>query len=105
MALLTLGAGWAESAPSAPMDVPVTRTLVLRPSQGPELRINFDYSLRKALPPFDNEPALPGKMTTRLLIPTVPATPLLRNSTDDELYVTFSISRTNPWPTRRYPRP
>ena len=93
VALLILGTGWAESARSTQADVSVTRTIVLRPSRGPELRIDFDYSFRNTLPPFENEPALTGKRTTRILIPTVPPTPLLRNITDDELYLEIDHTR------------
>ena len=75
------------------MDAPVTQTVVLRPARSRELRINFDYNFRNALPSFENEPALKGKMTSRALIPTVPPTPLLRNITDNELYLKVDHDR------------
>jgi hypothetical protein len=84
IALLVLG---NERAWSAQGDTPVTQTVVLRPTKGPGLRIDFNYNLSNALPPFENEPALLGKKTARGLIPTVPPTPILRNITDNELYV------------------
>jgi hypothetical protein len=85
--LLVLGLGGAGSAWSAQTDTPVTQTVVLHPTHAAYLRIDFDYNSGKALPPFENEPALLGKKTARGLIPTVPPTPILRNITDNALYV------------------
>ena len=85
--LLVLGLGWAGPAWSAQAEVPATQTVVLRPMRVAYLRINFDYNFKNALPPFENEPALTGKETARGLIPTVPPTPILRNITDNQLYV------------------
>jgi hypothetical protein len=80
ISLLVLG---NERASSAQAVASVTRTVVLRPRKGPELRIDFNYSFGNALPPFENEPALTGKVTARGLVPTVPPTPILRNITDE----------------------
>jgi hypothetical protein len=91
--LLVLGMGWAGTAWSAQTDAPVTQTVVLRPARSRELRINFDYNFRNVLPPFENEPALSDKRMARGLIPTVPPTPLLRNITDNELYLKVDHDR------------
>ena len=85
--LLVLGLGWAGAAWPAQADAPETQTVVLHPTRVAYLRIDFDYNFKNALPPFANEPALTGKKTARGLIPTVPPTPILRNITDNELYV------------------
>jgi hypothetical protein len=87
MGLLVLGLGWAERAWPGQAQAPAARTIVLHPTKGPALRIDFDYNFRNALPPFENEPALTGKQTARGLIPTGPPTPVLRNITDNELYL------------------
>lgn len=87
ISLLVLGLGWAESARSAPAEAPATHTAVLHPMRGTYLRIDFNYDFANVLPPFTHEPALPGKKLARLLIPTVPPTPVLRNFTDHELYL------------------
>jgi hypothetical protein len=55
--------------------------------RGAYLRIDFNYDFANVLPPFTNEPAVTGKKIARLLIPTVPPTPVLRNFTDHELYL------------------
>jgi hypothetical protein len=91
--LLVLGLGWAGSAGAVSAQTPGTRTVVLHAGRSQELRINFDYSVENTLPPFENEPALNGKMTARGLIPTVPPTPLLRNITDNELYLKIDHNR------------
>ena len=83
--MLVLGLGWAGPTWSAQAEK--TQTVVLHPTRAAYLRINFDYNFKNALPPFENEPALTGKKTARGLIPTVPPTPILRNITDNELYV------------------
>jgi len=84
---ITLCTAWAPLGRSARADAPATRTVVLHPMRVARLRINFDYQFARVLPPFENEPALAGKKTARLLIPTVPPTPALRNITDNELYL------------------
>ncbi len=93
LSVLALIFGSAGPIWPAQAQEPAFRTVVLRPTQGPMLRIDFDYSLSNALPPFENEPALTGKQTARGLVPTVPPTPLLRNITDDELYLKADHSR------------
>jgi len=87
MALFLLGVGGTQSARSAPAEASAIRTIVLRPTPGPSLRIDFDYNFRNALPPFEHEPALDAKKTARGVIPTVPPTPLVRNITDKVLYL------------------
>jgi len=66
---------------------PWRQVLTLRPvrEQGPPLE--FDYNSRNALPPFEKEPPLAGKVIARGLIATIPPTPLIRNITDGELYL------------------
>ncbi len=74
--------------PAGAAQTPAARqVLTLRPgpAQGPTLE--FDYSGIRALPPFEKEPVLAGKEIARGLIPTVPPTPLIRNHTDQELYL------------------
>jgi hypothetical protein len=66
---------------------PAIQTVVLHPAATPPLRIDFNYNFRNALPPFEKEPVFPGKELARGLIPTVPPTPLLRNISDNELYL------------------
>jgi hypothetical protein len=78
-------AGSAVSAPS--------QTVILHPTEAPSLRIDFNYNFQSAPPPFPKEPALPGKEIARGLIPTVPPTPVLRNITDHELYLTTDHTR------------
>jgi len=86
--LLALSIGWAGSVWSAPAETPKTQVVVLQPTQGPGLRIDFDYNSRSAAPPaFENEPIPKGKLTARGLIPTIPPTPILRNITDGLLYL------------------
>jgi len=60
---------------------------VLHPIHDTCLRIDFDYQFTTVLPPFLNEPALAGRRLARVLIPTIPPTPVLRNFTDHELYL------------------
>jgi hypothetical protein len=72
---------------------PASQTVVLTPSAAPPLRIDFDFNWQKALPPFPKEPTFTGKELARGLIPTVPPTPLLRNITDNELYLNVDHSR------------
>ena len=93
VAVLILSVGWVEPAGSAQAEASATRTVVLRPTPGPSLRINFDYNFRNALPRFENEPALDAKKTARGLIPTVPPTPLLRNLSDNLLYLKVDHGR------------
>jgi hypothetical protein len=66
---------------------PWKQVLILRPvpEQGPP--VEFDYTFRNVLPPFEKEPVWKGKHVGRGLIPTVPATPVLRNFTDGELHL------------------
>lgn len=87
MSLLLLGMGWVPFARAAQGGTPVTRTVVLHPTRGAYLRIDFDYEAVHALPPFENEPRPSGKKMVRILIPTIPPTPVLRNLTDHELYL------------------
>ena len=93
IAVLVLGIGWTGAVWSVQANAPATCTVVLRPTKGPGLRIDFNYNFRNALPPFENEPALPGKATARGLVPTVPPTPILRNITDNELYLKADHNR------------
>jgi len=79
---------WAGTAVSAP-----SQTVILRPASTPPLRIDFNYNFQNALPPFPQEPGFPGKEVARGLIPTVPPTPLLRNITDNELYLNTDHTR------------
>lgn len=90
IALALLGLCWAGAAHA---QTPETRTVVLHPARTRELRINFNYNFGNVLPPFQNEPALDGKVTARGLIPTVPPTPLLRNIAANELYLKTDHSR------------
>lgn len=73
--------------PAGAAEGPWKQVLILRPAreQGPP--VEFDYNFRNALPPFEKEPALAGKVIARGLIPTIPPTPLIRNITDRELYL------------------
>jgi hypothetical protein len=93
LSLLVLVFGSAGPIWSAQAQTPAPRTVALRPAKGPMLRIDFNYNFSNALPPFENEPVLTGKQTARGLIPTVPPTPLLRNITDNELYLKADHSR------------
>lgn len=72
---------------------PASNRLVLEPGPSPALRINFDFRFGNALPPFEKEPALPGKELARGRIPTVPPTWFLRNVTDKELYLNLDHNR------------
>jgi hypothetical protein len=63
------------------------QVLILRPVPAQGRPIEFDYTFRNVLPPFEKEPALKGKHVARGLIPTIPPTPLLRNFTDGEIYL------------------
>lgn len=87
IALLLLGAGSVGSLCAAQENSAETRVVVLHSTPGPALRIDFDYNFRRALPPFQNEPASDGKQIARGLIPTIPPTPLVRNITDNTLYL------------------
>ncbi len=91
--LLLVATGWVAPASSAQAQTAVTRTVVLHPIRGAYLRIDFNYNFAQALPPFAHEPVLAGKQTARGLIPTVPPTPLLRNITDNELYLKVDHSQ------------
>jgi hypothetical protein len=71
------GTGVAVSGPS--------QTVMLHPVSASELRIDFNYNFQKALPPFEMEPALPGKEIARGIIPTFPPSPFLRNISDGEV--------------------
>jgi len=64
-----------------------SRVYVLQPAEVPPLRIDFNDNFEKAPLAFAAEPKQPGKETARGLIPTVPATPFLRNVTDGALYL------------------
>ena len=89
--LLTLALvqmAWAGTSPSAS-----SQTIILHPAAAPGLRIDFNYNFQNALPPFQKEPALPGKEIARGLIPTVPPTPLLRNINDKELLLNTDHTR------------
>jgi hypothetical protein len=66
---------------------PWQQVLTLRPVPAQGAPIEFDYTFRTVLGPFEKEPQLKGKHIGRGLIPTVPPTPLLRNFTDGELYL------------------
>jgi hypothetical protein len=79
--------GGAVSVGAAQPQTPAIRTIVLHPMRETYLRINFQYDGKNALPPFMNEPKPAGKRLARILIPTSPPTPVLRNFTDDELYL------------------
>jgi hypothetical protein len=75
----------AQMAWAGALVPPPSQTITLQPAPAPFLRIDFNYNFQKALPPFQKEPALPGKEIARGIIPTVPPTPLLRVVTDNEL--------------------
>jgi hypothetical protein len=72
---------------------PPSQTVILHPSPAPPLRIDFNYNFQNALPPFQKEPALPGKEIARGLIPTVPPTPVLRVIPDNELRLNTDHTR------------
>ncbi len=93
MALLLLGTGWGASRGVAQEDSAATRVVVLHSTPGPALRIDFDYNFRRAVPPFENEPASQGKKIARGLIPTVPPTPFVRNVADNVLYLKVDHGR------------
>jgi hypothetical protein len=84
---MLLSVSLAYPAEAGEASQPWKQVLTLRPvpAQGPQ--IEFDYTFRNVLPPFEKEPALKGKHVGRGLIPTVPPTRLLRNFTDGELYL------------------
>ncbi|MGA2867401.1 MAG: hypothetical protein ABSF95_23250 [Verrucomicrobiota bacterium] len=82
-----LGFVWGQSARAGDTTGPVTRRLLLQPAEGPPLRIDFDFNFRRALPSFASEPAFAAKEIARGWLPTVPPTPLIRNITDNELYL------------------
>ena len=89
--LLSLALGqmaWAGASMSAP-----AQKVILHPAPAPPLRIDFSYYFTNALPPFPKEPALPGKVIARGLIPTVPPTPFLHVVTDNELLLNTDHSR------------
>jgi hypothetical protein len=67
VALVLLGMGTVTVVPAWPAQAEafVTRTVVLRPTPGPSLRIDFDYHLGNTLPPFEREPALGNQRTLR----------------------------------------
>jgi len=92
-AVLIGSIGWVSLGWSAQGEGPAPRTVVLRPARGPSLRIDFDYTRGKALPAFENEPALPDKTAARGLIPTVPPTPFLRNLSEKLLYLKVDHDR------------
>jgi hypothetical protein len=71
----------------------LSQTVILQPGRPATLRIDFNYNWDKALPPFPKEPPLAGKRHARGLIPTVPPTPLLRNISENALYLTTDHSR------------
>lgn len=73
---------WAGVVVSGP-----SQTVMFHPVTAPGLRIDFDYNFQEALPPFEKEPALPGKEIARGIIPTFPPSPFLRNISDNELYL------------------
>ena len=84
--VLIFSAGFTLHSQAAETEQSQTQILVLRPTNAPRLRINFDYNFN-ALPTFEKEPAFEDKEIARGLIPTTPATPFIRNITDDELYL------------------
>lgn len=89
--VLLLRPAWAaDTADTQPAS---TRNLILRPADGPGLRIDFDYRFSNALPPFEKEPEFPGKEIARGLIPTFPPTPFIRNITDNRLLLNEDHSR------------
>jgi hypothetical protein len=77
----------SDPAEAAEASQPWKQVLILRPVSAWGPPMEFDYTFRNVLPPFEKEPALEGKHIGRGLIPTVPPTPLLRNFTDGELYL------------------
>jgi hypothetical protein len=79
---------WAGTSMSPP-----SQTVILYPAPAPPLRIEFNYNFQNALPPFQKEPALPGKEIARGLIPTMPPTPFLRVITDNKLLLNTDHSR------------
>jgi hypothetical protein len=83
--ILALAACPTACAAAAP--APPTQRVVLEPSSPPALRINFDYSFPKALPPFEKEPSVPGKELSGVFFPPVPPPPMPRNITDGTLYL------------------
>jgi hypothetical protein len=85
--LVLLSIPLPHSAGAAEASRPWKQVLILHPvrAQGPS--VEFDYTFRNVLPPFEKEPVWKGKHVGRGLIPTVPATPVLRNFTDGELHL------------------
>ncbi len=84
---ILLGILLSHPTGAAEASQPWRQVLILHPVPAQGQPIEFDYSFRNILPPFEKEPALQGKHIARGLIPTIPPTPLLRNFTDGELYL------------------
>lgn len=82
-----LGLNWAPTFAASEIPAPNTRTLILEPAQAPPLRIDFNFDFGHTLSAFAKEPTYAGKEIARGILPTVPPTPLIRNITDNELYL------------------